>query len=213
MSGKNLLFFVGGLGLGAAVGGYFVGINCSKRYKSRIEELENTNDQLAEKLEKTAERALSEPLRASEKDISNIRSMDEDNKPDYAKLSREYRNDDFDIHFSDRVGPSEDDGDDEDDDLDEGDFKFITQEEFARNVDWQDNETLTYYLEDNVLADANDMPIHDEEKVIGMECLEKLENATEDDDYYYVENEAENKLYEIIVEHNQNFYRDVLGMD
>lgn len=213
MSGKNLLFFIGGLGLGAAVGGYFVGINCSKRYKSRIEELENTNDQLAEKLEKTAERALSEPLRASEKDISNIRSMDEDNKPDYAKLSREYRNDDFDIHFSDRVAPSEDDGDDEDDDLDEGDFKFITQEEFARNVDWQDNETLTYYLEDNVLADANDMPIHDEEKVIGMECLEKLENATEDDDYYYVENEAENKLYEIIVEHNQNFYRDVLGMD
>lgn len=186
MKSKTILSFFGGLVIGGILGGYFVGVNCVKRYKTQLTEAENRNDQLAQKLEKTAERALSEPLKAIVEPQTN-----------------ECSNDGYSEAINDYVSMSEEEK--------KPDIRIITQQEFSENVNYRDSETLTYYVEDSVLADEFDMPVHDEEKTIGMECLEKLENATEDDEYFYVDNLAEEKMYEVIVEHNESFYRDVLG--
>lgn len=186
MNNKTILSFFGGVVLGGILGGYFVGVSCAKRYKEQLTEAENRNDLLAKELEKTAERALSEPLKGIVEPQTNECSID-----GYSEA------------LSDYVSMSEEET--------KPDIRIITQQEFSENVHFKDSETLTYYVEDSVLADEFDMPVHDEEKTIGMECLEKLENATEDDEYFYVDNLAEEKMYEIIVEHNESFYRDVLG--
>ena len=92
-----------------------------------------------------------------------------------------------------------------------GDIYLISDDDFRKDLNYRDSETMTYYQEDHVLADSADMPVHDEEEVIGVEALDEL--PTTEEDYLYVSNDIENKMYEIIVEHNQSFYRDVLGME
>ena len=105
----------------------------------------------------------------------------------------------------------EDKKDDLDDPFDPDDIYLISDDEFRKDLNYRDSETVTYYQEDHMLVDSADMPIHDEERVVGTEALDELPETEED--YLYVSNDIENKMYEIIVEHNQSFYRDVLGME
>lgn len=205
MSGKSFIAVVISFACGVVAGGYFIGTTCAKRYKDRIEELERQNSGLAEKLEAKKPNAMDISSERPSEDLSNEQNSENDYRLDVAKLSRDYHNGDFDVHFADRAHPE--------DDEEEKSIRIIDKDEFVRSVDTMDAETLTYYKENNMLVDAADMPIHDEEECIGMECLELLENADDSVDFVYVDNDTENKLYEIIVEHNQNFYRDVMGMD
>lgn len=154
-------------------------------------------------------------------------------KVNYAKLSKEYKSDSFDEHFEDRVGPSDED-DDEDDDLvrdedaDSEDDKnkkirIISPERFNADIEYRDNETLTYYQMDDVLVDSANHKIEHEEEVIGKECMgliasmerpagtEDLDDDIDIETFVYVDNEIDDCMYEIIVNHNQNFYKDVAG--
>lgn len=90
------------------------------------------------------------------------------------------------------------------------DIHIISEQQFKNDLNYRDNETLTWYKEDGVLADSADMPIHSEEDVIGVEALDKLENMG-DDEFLYVSNDIEDKMYEIIVEGNMSYYRDIVG--
>lgn len=90
------------------------------------------------------------------------------------------------------------------------DIHIISEQQFKDDLNYRDNETLTWYKEDGVLADSADMPIHSEEDVIGVEALDKLENMG-DDEFLYVSNDIEDKMYEIIVEGNMSYYRDIIG--
>lgn len=155
-------------------------------------------------------------------------------KVNYAKLSKEYRSDSFDEHFEDRVGPTDedDDEDEEDDDLvhdedDDGDDKkvirIISAKQFNENLEYRDNETLTYYQMDDVLVDSANHRIQNEEATIGKECMgliasmerpegtEDIDDETDVESFVYVNNEIDDVLYEVIVNHNQNFYRDMAG--
>ena len=78
-------------------------------------------------------------------------------------------------------------------------------------MNYRDNETLTWYSEDKILVDSADMPIHDEEDVIGIAALEVLEENDEDLEVLYVSNNIEDKMYEIIVDDNLSYYRDIIG--
>ena len=154
-------------------------------------------------------------------------------KVNYAKLSKEYKSDSFDEHFEDRVGPSDED-DDEDDDLvrDEDDdseedknkkIRIISPERFNADIEYRDNETLTYYQMDDVLVDSANHRIQNEEATIGKECMgliasmerpegtEDIDDETDVESFVYVDNEFDDVLYEVIVNHNQNFYKDIAG--
>ena len=90
------------------------------------------------------------------------------------------------------------------------DIHIISEQQFKDDLNYRDNETLTWYKEDSVLADSADMPIHSEEDVIGVGALDKLENMG-DDEFLYVSNDIEDKMYEIIVEGSMSYYRDIVG--
>lgn len=178
-------WLIGGF-VGAAVGfvgGYFFGgMNCAKHYRNRIEELEEENDRL---LNETAEEEKETNAPKDKNDSRPIR------KGDYDDMTKVYR----------------DPADTEDE---RADIHIISEQQFKDDLNYRDNETLTWYKEDGVLADSADMPIHSEEDVIGVEALDKLENMG-DDEFLYVSNDIEDKMYEIIVEGSMSYYRDIVG--
>lgn len=179
------------------------------------------------KTEEKAKSRLESELELQEKQV----------KTDYAKLSKEYGSESFDEHFADRVGPTDEDDqeedgeedDDSDDDLiddDEdvvddtyriveytgdpnGSIHQITSQEFRDDINYRDNDTFIYYQEDDVLTDSKNNVIQDHEKIIGSECMGIICDTEED--FIYLENEIEDKIYEIIVNHNDSLFRDIMG--
>jgi len=178
--------------------GYFVGgTTCAKHYKSTIEELEFENEELTDEIEKTREKAVSEPLRGTVEPSSNIRS--EKRREEREKERMRYE--DIASNYS---------GEKSDDDR-KKDIHIITEEQFRRDIDYRDSDTVTWYKEDGVLVDSADMPIHDEEDVIGVEALDLLQDY--ESSFMYVDNEIEDRMYEIIIERNLSYYRDLMGME
>ena len=90
-------------------------------------------------------------------------------------------------------------------------IRIIDEDAFRKDLDYRDNETVTYYQQDGVLADSADMPIHNEEELIGIEALDELAKTNED--FLYVSNDDEDKMYEVIVDHSTNYYRDLMGAE
>lgn len=99
-----------------------------------------------------------------------------------------------------------------DDTFDVKDIHMIDAETFRRDMETRDNETLTYYQEDGVLVDSANEVVRNEENVIGVEAMEKIFDCGNDTDYVYALDEDANKMYEIVVEHSQSYYRDVVGV-
>lgn len=185
------------------VGGYFFGgMNCAKHYRNRIEELEDENERLLnETAEETGENAENDSspsfivtksyTNSSFKPTTGFLDPKRIRKSDYDDMTKVYR----------------DPADTEDE---RADIHIISEQQFKDDLNYRDNETLTWYKEDGVLADSADMPIHSEEDVIGVEALDKLENMG-DDEFLYVSNDIEDKMYEIIVEGSMSYYRDIVG--
>lgn len=185
------------------VGGYFFGgTNCAKHYRNRIEELEDENDRLLnETEEETGENVENDSkssfivtksyTNSSVKPTTGFLDPKRIRKSDYDDMTKVYR----------------DPADTEDE---RADIHIISEQQFKDDLNYRDNETLTWYKEDGVLADSADMPIHSEEDVIGVKALDKLENMG-DDEFLYVSNDIEDKMYEIIVEGSMSYYRDIVG--
>lgn len=267
MKTKCVLSFIAGLIIGGIGCGYSVGCMCAKRYRARIEALEeenarlcddilemDTNDlkkDMAEDLEnKRAKKITIDDLRkkyrmdnwqdwctnkefaqtfvsvldwdASDFDFWRKKIEDtnellnerieekkkQKDKKTYAELSKEYRNESFDEHFADRVGPTDEhdeDPDDEEEDIPE--IKLIDQKTFNENLDYYDYEKMTYYQVDGVLVDEVGDVVYDEDEVIGREGVEKISHTEED--MMYSLDEAANKMYEIVVDHNSEFLCDM----
>lgn len=174
-----------------------------RRAKERVEK-ENVADSVEVAVDdsKIKHRRISEENDILVDDPEEERNM----KINYAKLSQQYSSESFDEHFADRVGPS-----DEDDEEPEGEkrIRIMTPEEFEKDMPYRDNDTIYYYKQDDVLVDSHNMIFKDQEKVIGADGMGLISST--DDEYVYVDNEIENRMYEIIVNHNESFYRDIMG--
>lgn len=90
------------------------------------------------------------------------------------------------------------------------DIYMIDADEARDDLPYVETETLTYYQEDKILADAINDKIENGGALLGDECMEKLKETNEK--YIYVRDDAAEKIYEIIVDHDQSFYRDVQGV-
>lgn len=264
MKTKIAFSFIAGLILGGLGCGYSVGCMCAKRYKSRIEALEEENARLcddilemdvdehkkdmAEDLEnKRAKKITIDDLRKKYRmdnwqdwckdkefaktlvsvldwNVDDCIAMNEataklmnekieekkkqNDQKTYAELSKEYRNESFDEHFADRVGPTDEhDEDPEDEEEDIPEIKLIDQKTFNENLDYYDYEKMTYYQVDGVLVDEVGDVVYDEDEVIGREGSEKILHTEED--MMYSLDEASNKMYEIIVDHSTEFLCDM----
>ena len=195
-------FVYGGIGaiLRFLLGGFLVGTICGKEYKKRIESLQYQLDRVKheEKINKEnnirdREMALSDP--------DPLKTLKE--TAIYEGYSEEDEDEDVDeVDLNEEI--------DFDDPFDENDIYLIDAKDFQDDLSTRDNETLTFYQEDGVLVDDHNDKVENELRVVGREFMDKVVDT--DEDFLYVSNDIEDKMYEIIVNHNQSFYRDILGV-
>lgn len=216
----NFIYAAIGFILGGIAGGFFMGCYCGKVYKKRIDALEDEIDILKtdgkakkeEELEKREKKA--EEHKLAKKTAEDIIGYKEYVAPEREEEEEEDEDEDFDsdedLDFDDpfdghaTVGNLE-----EEDDEDEREMvKLISKKAYNEDLQYRDSETLTYYVEDGILADAFDDPVQNAAEIIGIEAIEKAE--TTDEDEIYVSNDIEDKIYEIIVEHNESYYKDLM---
>lgn len=203
---------------GGIVGGVVVGRIVTKDLKRRIDDLEDQNRKLidenvelrgfkikekeneVEQLEKDTDLSEYESLRrryvsnskVERKEISMNATDVEEKKDDY-RYPDEITEDDLET-FDDRTEK----------------IKLISERQFNEEINYRDREDLTYYQIDGTLVDGGNEVIMREEEVIGSEAMDIIDETLNDD--LYVLDEDEDKVYDISIEHNGNYMRDVLGV-
>ena len=204
----NFIYAAIGFILGGIAGGFFMGCYCGKVYKKRIDTLEGEIDILKANGKAKKEKEISEREKKAEGHKLAKKTAEEIiGYKEYVAPEREEDEDvdlDEEVEFND---PFEDD--DLEDEQDECEMvKLISKKAYNEDIQYRDSETLTYYVEDGILADAFDDPIQNAAEVIGIEAIEKAD--TTDEDEIYVSNDIEDKIYEIIIEHNESYYKDLM---
>lgn len=223
---NKIIFTLIGIIVGGVVSGVFVGTSCAKTYKKKIDELTEENNQLyselhARKRENIRERE--KKAREAEVEVDNSLEMQlvqaREEKRKTAEMVKEHG-----------YSAAEDEEDDYvidedvefDDPFDEGEsvvvkkpvekktpvFSMMSQEDYEQDFEYRDAENLVYYQEDHVLADEFDDRIGNAVDIVGEEALRQAQET--DHDYLYVLDEAEDKMYEIEINHEDSYYRDIV---
>ena len=126
----------------------------------------------------------------------------------YQELSYKYQDDEFEKIAAESAYPT-----------DEEDVKpyEISEDEFEKdfNSDDCDSTSINYYVEDMVFTDEKDEKITEPEEFLGDENVEMFHQMSIDDfrQVVYIRNPSNNTVYEIIVENEISYYRDVLGIN
>ena len=126
----------------------------------------------------------------------------------YQELSYKYQDDEFEKIAAESAYPT-----------DEEDVKpyEISEEEFEKdfNSDDCDSTSINYYVEDMLFTDEKDERITEPEEFLGDENIKMFHQMSIDDfrQVVYIRNPSHNTVYEIIVENEISYYRDVLGIN
>lgn len=196
---------------GGIVGGVVVGRIVTKDLKRRIDDLEDQNRKLidenvelrgfkikekekeVEQLEKDTDLSEYESLRrryVSNSKVERIKvDADEDDKKDDYKYPDELTEDDL-VDKADKI-------------------KLISERQFKEEINYRDREDLRYYQLDGTLVDGNNEILAQEANIIGNEAMDIIDETMNDD--LYVLDEDLDKVYDITIEHNGDYMRDVLG--
>lgn len=89
---------------------------------------------------------------------------------------------------------------------------IITIDDYNTTNSHYDKITVTYYSEDDVLADENEEIISDPNSIIGEDALLNFGEGSDDADIVYVRNEKIAVDYEVIRVY-KSYSRDILGID
>lgn len=220
----KIIFTLIGIIIGGVVGSVVTGVSCVKNYKKRIDELTEENNQLYDQLhEKNAENIREREAKAREAEVEVDASlmtqlaMAKEEKRKTEKMVKEHgysveeeEEDDYDL----------DEDVEFDDPFDEGEsvvvkkpvekkmpmFSMMSQEDYEQDFEYRDAESLTYYQTDHVLADSFDDRIGNAVDIVGEEALREAQETNQD--FIYVLDEVEDKMYEIEINHEESYYRD-----
>lgn len=170
--------------------GFIIGMAIgSEKNNAVVSDLEKTNRSYIEKQERL------------EKELAESQQK-------YQELSYKYQDDEFEKIAAESAYPT-----------DEEDVKpyEISEEEFEKdfNSDDCDSTSINYYVEDMVFTDEKDERITEPEEFLGDENIEMFHQMSIDDfrQVVYIRNPSHNTVYEIIVENEISYYRDVLGIN
>lgn len=223
---NKIIFTLIGVIVGGIVSGVFVGMNCAKTYKKQIEDLEADNeylrDQLYNKKEKDIQKREEKAREAeAEVDASLMAQLTiaREEKQKTAELVKKHG---YSVDEEDENDYDIDEDVEFDDPFDEGEsivvkkpiepkkpmFSMMSQEDYEQDFEYRDAENLTYYQEDHVLADSFDDRIGNAVEIVGEEALREAEETNED--FIYVLDEVEDKMYEIEINHEESYYRDTV---
>ena len=170
--------------------GFIIGMAIgSEKNNAVVSDLEKTNRSYIEKQEHL------------EKELAESQQK-------YQELSYKYQDDEFEKIAAESAYPT-----------DEEDVKpyEISEEEFEKdfNSDDCDSTSINYYVEDMVFTDEKDEKITEPEEFLGDDNIEMFHQMSLDDcrQVVYIRNPSHNTVYEIIVENEISYYRDVLGIN
>ncbi len=210
MSDRIIFALIGAI-IGGIAGGIFVGCTCCKEYKKKIMQLEEENSELRIRRRKAKEVELKE--KEEELNKAQDRAQEIIEEEGYSTIETGeaiFFDSDDDVDFDD---PFEEDSDGEEVVVKEEEekkpsFSLMTQKEYEDDFQFRESESLTFYQSDKVLADAFDDRVGNPARIIGEEALNEAEST--EDDYVYVMDEVEDKMYEIEINHEESYYRDIL---
>lgn len=197
----HLIYGAIGFVLGGVLGGAVVGRMVTKDMKKRLDDLEECNKLLVNKVAAMRDEKLAEKEK-------NIEKLEKETKLDnYNSLRKRY--------VSNTASDDEDGDEDEDDNdlVDEDDankIKMISEQQFNEEINYRDHEELTYYQLDGTLVDSANDIVMKEETVVGSEIMDIIDDTKNDN--LYALNDDLDKLYDITIEHNASYMRDVLGI-
>nr|DAE20951.1 MAG TPA: Protein of unknown function (DUF1043) [Siphoviridae sp. ctgBD49] len=170
--------------------GFIIGVAIgSEKNNAVVSDLEQTNRSYIEKQEHL------------EKELAESQQK-------YQELSYKYQDDEFEKIAAESAYPT-----------DEDDVKpyEISEEEFEKdfNSDDCDSTSINYYVEDMIFTDEKDERITEPEEFLGDENVDMFHQMSIDDfrQVVYIRNASNNTVYEVIVENEVSYYRDVLGID
>lgn len=217
---KILLAFLGGAATGALI---CFAILKEKYEELANEEIENIKDYYQKEMEKIDD--------AYEEELDNLintmnRDMYEHDKREgtktYVDYVKKYSPDEivkdkyYDMPYPDVIDEDYHEDDELPEDPPENDLQYekpfvISREEFDEGYPHFDKITITYYAEDDVLADEQDEIIPDIEAVVGYDSLSRFGDMSDDDCVVYVRNGRLGADYEIILT-QESYSESVLGI-
>lgn len=217
---KILLSFLGG----AAIGALICFAVLKEKYEALAnEEIKNMKDYYQKEMEKIDD--------AYEEELDNLintmnRDMYEHDKREgtktYVDYVKKYNPDEivkdeyYDMPYPDVIDEDYHEDDELPEDPPENDLQcekpfVISREEFDEGYPHFDKITITYYAEDDVLADEQDEIITDIEAVVGYDSLSRFGDMSDDDCVVYVRNGRLGADYEIILT-QESYSESVLGI-
>lgn len=194
----KLIYGAIGFLLGGMLGGAIVGRIVTNDMKKRLDDVEEQNKKLIDENVELREKKYEERKTKVEKQEK------EEKLDNYNSLRKRY------ITSSDDE-PDESEMYDTEDAQDKYDrIKIISEQRFNEEINYRDHEGLTYFQVDGTLVNASNDIIIKEEEIIGSEAMDIIDDTK--NDYLYVLDEDEDKLYDITIEHDASYMRDVLGI-
>lgn len=88
-------------------------------------------------------------------------------------------------------------------------IKRIDEGRWQEELNFRDNTRFTYMQEDGTLVDDDQEIVHFPSQVVGAEIMDIIDDT--ENDYLYALDEDKDMLYEILVEHDGSYMRDILG--
>lgn len=179
---------------GAIVGGFaggFIGTNGAKKRIEELEErlkmLEKEKTDLVDKYDHEADKALAEATASLQKAFTAeppVSSLDE----------------------------SEEEKENEEEVPKRGPF-LITESEFRNEFATIDDDHLTYYSRDGVLADDGGNEVDNPRSLLGQAYDQLVNGEFEDEDTIYIHNEQLEQNFEIEIDFSSSYYRDISAAD
>lgn len=223
---KIILTLIGMI-IGGVVGSVVTGVSCVKNYKKRIEDLTEENNELYSQLMRKKREDIhkrEEKARKDEAEIdSSLERQLEEVREEKRRTTEMVKEHGYSVEEDDEEDDYDIDEDVEfDDPFDEGEsvvvkkpveprkqaFSMMSQEEYEEDYEYRDAENLIYYQEDHILADGFDDRIDNAVDIVGEEALRQAQETEQD--YIYVLDEVEDKMYEIEINHEERYYRDAV---
>ena len=197
----HLIYGAIGFVLGGVFGGAIVGRIVTKDMKNRLDDLEECNKLLVNKVAAMRDEKLAEKEK-------NIEKLEKETKLDnYNSLRKRYVTS---AHDDDEENESEEDDDDLVDEDEASKIKMISEQQFNEEINYRDHEELTYYQGDGTLVDAANEIITKEETVVGSEIMDIIDETRNDN--LYALDDSLNKVYDITIEHDASYIRDMYGI-
>ena len=205
---EKLVYGAIGLIIGGIGGSVIASKKTADAVKERLDILEAQNKSLRDEIRKNKEASDKEREEAIERESAQAKELEA-----YQKLANQYVGDDDD---------DEDEEDEEEDDMDDDlspmntvrdrsdKIHRIDEQTYMADVDYKRHERMIYYQQDSTLVNEENDIVVIPRNILGNEIMDVIDDTSNDSLYAY--DEEIDKLYEIHVEQDLGYLKDVLGM-